>query len=150
LVVLYRAFVLAHQFFLVVENLFGDGVARPCLLVALQIHLGLGEKIFVPLERALRLHEHGAVGARVYVNQRVARRDALAFGKVHAEDYSRDLRGDRSRVHRSDCADRVQINADIAFLRRGGGDGDAGGANLRGRGFFGVFVVAIDQEERNP
>jgi hypothetical protein len=69
---------------------------------------------------------------------------------MHAHNYSRHLGRNCRRVHRRHRADRVQINADIAFLRRGGGDGDAGGANLRGRGFFGVFVVAIDQEERNP
>jgi len=68
---------------------------------------------------------------------------------VDSHNYSGDLRGNRRGVHRGDCADRVQVNADIAFLRRDGGDGDAGGTNFLGGGFFGFFVVAENQQGNN-
>ena len=121
----------------------------PCFLVTLVIHPRLREKIFVALQRALRLQKLRPIRTRVYVNQRVALRNALTFRIVDANDYSCDLGGNRRGVNRSDGADRVQINTDIAFLRRRSSDGDAGGANLRGRGFFCFFVMVIEQEDCN-
>ena len=42
LVTLHLAFVLQHQFFLVVELLFRDCVSCPCGAVSLEVHLRLG------------------------------------------------------------------------------------------------------------
>jgi len=68
---------------------------------------------------------------------------------VDGHNDSRDLGGNRGGVHRSDCADRVQVNADVAFLRRGGGNGDAGRTNFLSRGFLRLFVMAENQQGNN-
>ena len=47
--------------------------------VALEIHLRLGEHVFVSLQRALRLQQRRPVGARIDINQRIAFVDALAL-----------------------------------------------------------------------
>ena len=45
LVDLHRAFVLQNEFFLVVQQLLGNGVARPRLAVTLRVHLCLRQQI---------------------------------------------------------------------------------------------------------
>ena len=55
LVVLYGALILQDELFLVVQGLLGNGVACPRRAVAFQVHLCLGEHIFVSLQRPLRL-----------------------------------------------------------------------------------------------
>src|ERR1039458_2270163 len=69
-----RLFPLAQpdEYFLVVQKLFGNGVARPRGTVAFQVHLCLGEQILVSLQRPLRLQKSGAVWTRIDVNQRIA------------------------------------------------------------------------------
>ncbi len=44
-----------NRLFLVFESLAGDRILRPRLLVALQVHLGLGQHVLVALQSALSL-----------------------------------------------------------------------------------------------
>ena len=118
LVVLYGAFVLHNQLLLIVQNLLGDGVAGPRVLVARQIHLRFGEQILVAFERPLRLQKLSAVGTRIDVDQRIALVDALALRVVHGIDQAVDLAGNRIGVDRGDGADGVEVDADTTLLRR--------------------------------
>ncbi len=72
LVVFYRALVLQHKLFLVVQDLLRNGVARPRGAVAFKVHLRLGEHILVSLQRPLRLQKRRAVRTRIDVDQRIA------------------------------------------------------------------------------
>ena len=72
LIVFYRALVLQHELFLVIQDLLCNGVARPRGAVAFKVHLRLGEHILVSLQRPLRLQERRAVRTRIDVNQRIA------------------------------------------------------------------------------
>ena len=72
LVVFYRALVLQHELFLVIQDLLCNGVARPRGTVAFQVHLCLGEQILVSLQRPLRLQKRGAVRTRIDIHQRIA------------------------------------------------------------------------------
>ncbi len=69
---LHRALVLQHELFLVFERLARDGILRPGILIALQVHLRFGQQILVALERALRLLELCLVGPRIDIDQRIA------------------------------------------------------------------------------
>ena len=55
LVVFYCALVLQDKLFLVIKGLLGNGVARPRRTVAIEVHLCLGELIFISLQGSLGL-----------------------------------------------------------------------------------------------
>src|SRR5580704_5708341 len=55
LVVLDGAFILKYELFLVIEGLFWNAILGPRLLIALQIHLRLGQHVGVALECTLGL-----------------------------------------------------------------------------------------------
>ena len=155
LVVFYGALVLQHQLFLVIQDLLCDGVARPRGTVAFKVHLCLREHILVSLQRALRLQKRGAVRTRIDVNQRIALLYQLPSCIVHGDDQAIHLAGNRIGIDRSDSADGVKVNADVAFLRR-----RARNRDLRRRGvtFFAARVAPYqhdckrqnEQEQQNP
>ena len=150
LVVLYRALVLQHELFLVIQDLLRDGVARPRGAVAFQVHLCLGEHIFVSLQRPLRLQKRCAVRTRIDVNQRIALTYPLTLREMHGNDQAIHLAGDRIGIDRRDRADGVQVDADIALLRRRGRNGDPDHLRVcrSSRRFLGGLVMAPDQYER--
>jgi hypothetical protein len=100
LVVLYRALVLEHELFLVVQDLLCNGVARARGTVASQVHLGLRQHIFVSLQRPLRLQQHGAVGTRIDIHQRIALLYDLTLLIVDGHDQPGHLAGNRSGIDR--------------------------------------------------
>src|ERR1035437_3640208 len=124
LVVLYCALVLQHKLFFVIHDLLCNRVASQCGAIAFQVHLCLGEQIFVSLQRPLRLQKRCAVGARVDVNQWIALAHQLTFLKVHSDDQAIHLAGDRSGIDGSDRADCVEVNADVTLLSGRGCDRD--------------------------
>jgi len=111
------ALLLENDFFLIVESLFRDGVAVPGIVITLEVHLCLGEKIGVAFERTLCLKQGGLVGAGVNVNQRIAFADELALLVMDSGDDAVYLAGDRGRVNGRDGADRIEVDADVALLR---------------------------------
>ena len=88
LIDLHRTFVLQNNFFLVVQLLLGDGIARPGIAIALHVHLGLRQQTRIPLERSLCLQQLGAIWARVDLNQRLAAMHDLSFPVVHCGQIS--------------------------------------------------------------
>ncbi len=68
LIGLHCAFILQHQLFLVIQLLFGDGIARPRRLISRQVHLRLGKQVFISLECSLRFQQLRAIGPRIDVN----------------------------------------------------------------------------------
>ena len=62
LVVLLPSLVLEHELFLVVEDLLRNGVARPRVTVALQVHPRLGEQVLSRSSTPLRLHSIARYG----------------------------------------------------------------------------------------
>ena len=146
LIVLYRALVLGHKFLLVIQDLLCDGVAVPCRAVTSQIHAGLREDIFVSLQRPLRLQKRCAVGTRIDVNQRIALIYSLTLLVVDVNDQAIHLAGNGIGIDRGDGADGVQVDADIAFFRRRGRNGNSNHLGFcRSGGFFDVFVMAPQQ-----
>jgi hypothetical protein len=139
LIVLNRSLILQHQFFLVVQQLLLDGIARPCGAVALKIHLSLGKHVFVSLQSALSLQEIRLVGARINVNQRIPLPHQLTLLEVHSNDQAIDLAGNRIGIDGSDRTDRIEVYADISFLSRRGRNRDF---RRSGRDFFPVLMVA--------
>ena len=111
LVILYRALVLQHQLLLVFKRLPRDGILRPRLLIAGQVHLCFGKQVLVPLQRPLRLRQLRRVSPWIDIDQRIALFDQLSLAIMHFRDHARDLRRDPIRIDRCDRPDRVQINA---------------------------------------
>ena len=116
-VVLHRPLVLQHQLFLVFQRLARDRILRPCLLIALQVHLRLGQQILIAFQGPLRLRQLRLVRPRIDIDQRIALLDHLALAIMHFRDDTRDLSGDRIRVHRGDRPDGWQIDAQAARFR---------------------------------
>ena len=79
-----------------------DGVARPRVTVAFQVHLRLGEQILVSLQRPLRLQERCAVRTRIDINQRIALVYPLTLFIMHGDDQAIHLAGNRIGIYRSD------------------------------------------------
>ena len=153
------ALLLEDEFFLIVESLLGNGVAVPGVVITLEVHLGLGEKIGVAFERALGLEKGCLVGAGVDVDQRIAFANELAFFVVDGRDDSIDLAGDRGGVNGRDGADGIEIDADVALLGVCGNETDRAAATSRGFcGGRGGVALAQDkiesagkyQEHNNP
>ncbi len=72
LVVLHRSLILEHYLFLVLQCLARNGILSPCILIALQIHLRLGQQILVALKSALRLGKLRFIGPRIDIDQWIA------------------------------------------------------------------------------
>ena len=72
LVDLYHAFVLQHELFLVVQDLLGDSVARPCRFVAFQIHSAWPSKFSSRCKVPWACKSVALVRSRIDVNQGIA------------------------------------------------------------------------------
>ena len=98
----------------------------------------------------MRLQKRGAVGTRIDVNQWIALLYALTLLKLHVNHQAIHLAGNRSGIYRSDRADGVQIDADVALGSRGSrnGDPDHLGSSRGRRRFLCCLVVAPDQHQR--
>ena len=129
LVALDLALILQYQFLLVVELLFWDCVARPRCAVPFQIHLRLGQDIDVPQEGTLGLQYLRLKGTRIDIDQGVAFVDDLPFDVVDCGHESIHLSGDGRSVDGRDRTDRFQVDADVAFLRNGCGNGHSTRSN---------------------
>ena len=123
-VILYRALILQHDFFLIVEGLLRDGVPRPRIAIPLQIHFCLCEHVGVTLERAFGLHELRFKGPGIDIDQCLAFANQLTFLVINLTYHSGDFAGDRSGINRGDRADGGEIHRNISFLRDCGGDRD--------------------------
>ena len=121
LIVLYSALILEHDLFLIVEQLLVDGILRPCIAIAVHIHLGLGKNVGISLQRALGFEQLRLVGAGIDVDQRIAFLDELPFCVMYRGEDAAGLRGDVGGVDRGDGPDGIEIYADAAF--RGIGNG---------------------------
>ncbi len=105
------------------------------------------------------LEQGGLVGTSVNVDQGVAFADELAFFVMDSGDDAVDLAGDRSGVNRSDGADGIEVDADVALLGGCGDEADGPAATSRGfcRGRGGVALAQDEiksageyQEDNNP
>src|SRR5258708_39492559 len=123
LVEFYCALLLQNELFLIIQSLFRYSSPCPRLAIPLGVHLPLCQKAFISVEGSLSLQQSRAIGAIVNINQRVAFANNLPLFVVHCSDDSVDLAGDGGGVNRSDGANRIEINSDIAFLRACGYDG---------------------------
>src|ERR1700758_5386619 len=72
----------------------------------------------IALQRTLCLHELCLIWSSINFDQRLAFLNELALLVMNGSDYAGDLTGNRRRIRRSDCAYRLQINADISLLCR--------------------------------
>ena len=119
LIVFHGAFILQHQFFLIIQDLLGNGIARPCGLIALKVHLGLCQQVLVPFERSLRLQKRCHVLTIIDVRQPISLLDELTLLVVHRKDHPGHLAKNGRGIDRSDRSDRVQIDSDVPFFGRG-------------------------------
>jgi hypothetical protein len=119
LIVFHGALILGHQFFLIIQHLLGNGIARPCGLKALKVHLCLCQHVHVPFEGSLRLRKSCHVQTIIDVRQPISLLDELTFLVVHPRDHPSYLAKDGCGIDRSHRPDRVQIVSDVPFLGRG-------------------------------
>ena len=84
------------------------------------------------------------IGTGIDVDQRIALANVLGFAVVDGRDHSRHLARDRGGVDRSDGADRVQVDADVALSCRYRRDADGAGVSARRRSRI-DFVSATAQ-----
>ena len=111
------ALVLQDDLFLVFQGLFRDGIARPGILVALEVHFGLGQQVGVAVQLPLGGEHVGLVLPGIDLDQGLAALDQLPFTVVHLGDDTGYLADQGGGIDRGDGADGVQVDADIAFFR---------------------------------
>ena len=112
-----RALVLQDELLLVVQGLFRDRVARPGILVALEVHFGLGQQVGVPVQRPLGGEHVGLVLPGIDLDQELAALDQLTFTVANLGDDTGYLADQGGGIDRGDGADGVQVDADVAFFR---------------------------------
>jgi hypothetical protein len=122
-----HALVLAHQRFLRIHLLPGDGVLREQGAIAREVELGVLEERRVLQKLTLGLGELHLERARVYFGQQVAVLHQLAFLEAKAHQLAIHAAFHRDDVAWRDVAKTFHIDGDVALSCRGGGDGRRGG-----------------------
>jgi hypothetical protein len=96
----------------------------------------------------LRLEKRGLKRAGINFDEKISLVHHLAFAVGHVGDLTVDTAGDGGGINRRYGAKRVNVNADVAGTRGGGGDGCAG-ARLLGlcSGLSSFLMLAIKIED---
>jgi hypothetical protein len=147
--------VLQDNLFFVVEGLFGYRIARPGILVALKVHLGLGQQVGVPVQVPLGGEHVGLVGPGIDLDQGLAAVDDLTFTVADLADDAGYLADNGGGIDRGNGADGVQVDTDVALFGDSGvqGDGAAPSAPAaaagRRRGLFAVHDPPEKQGEQD-
>ena len=143
------ALVLQDDLFLVFQGLFRDGIARPGILVALEVHFGLGQQVGVAVQVSLGGEHVGLVRPGIDLDQGLAAVHQLPFTVVHLGDDTGYLADQGGGIDRGDGADGVQVDADVAFFRGSDvqGDGAALGASPAATSRRGGLLAVHDPPE---
>src|SRR5882672_983586 len=123
LVEFHRALVLAHQRLLGVDLLLGDRILRVQAAVALDVDARVREQRLVARHLALGLGELRLISPRIDGGEHVPRLHDLAFGEGDPDELAVDPASHRHRPERRYAAQSIQVDVDVAGLRRGRDDG---------------------------
>ena len=111
----HRALILRDQRDLGVERLARHGVLRREALVAGEVDLRALQQRLVARQIAVGLRQRGFVGPRVDLGDQIAFLDLVAFLEIDLEQIAADLAADGHGRERSNGAERIEIDSDVAL-----------------------------------
>ena len=123
LIVPYSALILRDDLLLIVQLLFGNRIPGEGLLIALQIDARFVQNRLIVRQLSLDLCQCRLIGPRINLQKGIALMNDLPLLIVHAVDLPHHAAGYGHGINRRHGAERIDVNADIALLRRGGGHG---------------------------